>query len=86
MHIFNGADYNRRRDNKRLLSQLDRVKMVMADGKWHTLKGISDTTGDPAPSVSAQLRHLRKPKFGGYTINKQHLQSGLYIYQMETAC
>ena len=86
MHIFNGDDYAPGRDNKRLLPQLDRVKNVMVDGKWHTLAHISKATGDPAPSVSAQLRHLRKPKFGGHTINKQYLNDGLYIYQMELAC
>ncbi|MFU8773205.1 MAG: hypothetical protein ACNA8H_12390 [Anaerolineales bacterium] len=86
MHLFNGDDYTPQRDNKRLLSQLERVKLVMSDGKWHTLAGIATTTGDPAPSVSAQLRHLRKPRFGGHTIAKQHLNAGLYIYRMEPSC
>ncbi len=65
--MFNGPDYVEARDKQRLLNQRDRVFSVMADGVWRTLEDITRATGDPHASISAQLRHLRKPRFGGHT-------------------
>ena len=45
------------------------VWRVMADGKWHTLKEISDASGFGEASVSAQLRDYRKTKYGGHTVD-----------------
>jgi hypothetical protein len=39
-------------------------------------------TGAPPASVSAQLRHLRKPRFGGFTVEKRYLRDGLYTYRV----
>jgi hypothetical protein len=54
----------------------------MKDSQWRTLSGIADMTGDPEASVSAQLRHLRKERFGKHTVRRRHLGSGLYEYQV----
>lgn len=79
---FNGADYKRSRDHARLTGQIQRVYNAMLGSGWKTLSQISILTGDPEASVSAQLRHLRKPRFGGHTIEKRHLGNGLYEYRM----
>jgi len=79
---FNGADYVPGRDDPRLHGQLLRVWSFMRDGRWHTLREISDATGDPHASVSTQLRHLRKPRFGSYQVNREHVGRGLYRYQL----
>lgn len=79
---FNGADYVPDRDNERLSNQLYRVWDCMVDGKWRTLNQISVATGDPEPSISAQLRHLRKPRFGGHTIERRYCGNGLYEYKL----
>lgn len=79
---FNGADYVPERDNSRLKSQLDRVRSCMTDGEWRTLEQISAITGDPPASISAQLRHLRKDRFGAHTVNRKHEGNGLYKYQL----
>ena len=79
---FDGADYNPERDNVRLGGQLLRVWAVMSDGLWHTLPQISRATGDPEASVSAQLRHLRKDRFGAHTIEKEYINNGLYRYRL----
>lgn len=79
---FAGSDYNHGRDSSRLSGQLLRVHGVMKDGQWHTLSEISCATGDPEASVSAQLRHLRKPRFGGHEIEKRYLGEGLYQYRI----
>lgn len=82
MDRFNGSDYRPERDDVRLTGQLLRVWGVMAGGAWRTLDEIATLTGDPAASVSAQLRHLRKPRFGGHTVEKEHRGNGLYLYRV----
>lgn len=82
---FNGADYIAERDNPRLGAQIARVFEAMKDGQWRTLRQIESMTGDPAPSVSAQLRHLRKTRFGAHTVNRRHLGVGVYQYQLEVS-
>jgi hypothetical protein len=38
---------------------------------WLTLHELSRLTGYGEASVSAQLRHLRKPRFGGFAVEKR---------------
>ena len=82
---FNGADCIPARDDQRLTNQLRRVFGLMQDGKWRTLGAIELATGDHAPSISAQLRHLRKARFGGHTVNRRYLGEGLFEYQLVVA-
>jgi hypothetical protein len=79
---FNGSDYVPTRDDVRLRGQQLRIWELMRDHRWRTLQQISEATGDPEASISAQLRHLRKPRFGGFTINKEHLGNGLFQYRI----
>jgi hypothetical protein len=79
---FAGADYNPERDNARLGAQLLRVWSVMSDGLWHTLPQIAQATGDPEASISAQLRHLRKDRFGAHTVEREYIRNGLYRYRL----
>ena len=82
---FNGADYVHGRDAKRLTGQLLRVWEAIKDGQWRTLGEIARATGDPEASVSAQLRHLRKERFGGHVIERRHrgaASHGLYEYRL----
>jgi hypothetical protein len=79
---FNGPDYDPDRDDERLTSQSIRIFDLMKDGQWRTLRQIASMTGDPESSVSAQLRHLRKPRFGGHAVNRRHIKNGLNQYQL----
>ena len=38
---------------------------------WFTLDELSKLTHYPPASISAQLRHLRKPEYGGYAVEKR---------------
>jgi len=40
-------------------------------GTWLTLDELAKLTQYPPASISAQLRHLRKPQFGGYEVEKR---------------
>jgi hypothetical protein len=79
---FNGSDYVPDRDDGRLSGQLLRIWELMKDSQWRTLSEISEITGDPPASISAQLRHLRKERFGSHTIEKTYLGNGLYNYRL----
>ena len=79
---FDGDDYIPERDNIRLTGQLLRIWNVVIDNQWHTLSEIAQKTNDPEASVSAQLRHLRKPRFGGDTVEREHVSNGLYKYRV----
>lgn len=79
---FDGNTYSHERDSARLGEQMMAVLSVMADGKWRTLASIASETNAPEASVSARLRDLRKPRFGGYTVNREYVRRGLYQYQL----
>ena len=40
-------------------------------GTWLTLDELAKLTHYPPASISAQSRHLRKPEYGGYAVEKQ---------------
>jgi len=79
---FDGDDYNDQRDRKRLKTQIERVFKAMKPGRWMTLDDIVAITGDPHASVSAQYRHLQKPKFGKHKGEKRYIGNGLYEYRL----
>lgn len=83
---FDGPAYDARHDFKRLTGQIERIFSLMSDGKHRTLDEISRATGDPPASVSAQLRHMRKPRFGSHCIEKARRgdpSKGLWEYWLE---
>jgi len=82
---FDGSDYNPGRDDGRLTAQYDRIFNVMNDGVARTLSQIAKRTGDPEASISAQLRHMRKARHGGHTVEKQHIGEGLFAYRLVVA-
>ena len=82
---FDGADYVPTRDDPRLSVQYWRIFFLMRDGEWRSLPAIQRATGDPPASISAQLRHMRKRRFGGHTVNRRYLGEGLYEYQLVVA-
>jgi len=80
--MFDGETFNKDRDGKRLNKQQRAVTEVMLDGKWRTLKHIAMTIGAPEASVSARLRDLRKPRNGGYIVERRYITKGLYEYRV----
>lgn len=64
-----GAGINSRRAQREVLTPL----MLVAGraGNWLTLRELATMTGYGEASISAQLRHLRKPEFGGFRVEKR---------------
>lgn len=78
--MFDGSDYKPELDQVRLTGQLKRIYDFMSDGQWWSVQEISNFTGDPENSVSAQLRNLRKLRFGGHTIERERKGNPKYGY------
>jgi hypothetical protein len=82
---FNGPAYEPAHDHARLTGQILRVWHCMRDSRWRTLGEIAAVTGDPQASVSAQLRHLRKEKFGAHVVERRargDRERGLFEYRL----
>ncbi|NLT36791.1 MAG: Rrf2 family transcriptional regulator [Methanomassiliicoccus sp.] len=79
---IDGAYYDEAQDGARLTTQLERVRHVLEDGRWHTVAAIAQLIDAPEPSVSAQIRNLRKEENGGYTIETKRAGGGLFVYRL----
>ena len=69
-------------DVPRLMSQREKIKTYLSTHQWYTLAEIEAYTGYPQASISAQMRHLRKPKFGRYQIAKRRRTPGTWEYRL----
>lgn len=73
-------------DASRLSAQRDRIRNVMLaasiTNRWLTLGEMSETLESvydcrfPEASISAQLRHLKRPENGGYCLEKRRRGAG----------
>ncbi|MBU8921229.1 MAG: hypothetical protein KOO63_05370 [Bacteroidales bacterium] len=85
---FNGPVYEPVQDHSRLYKQHEVIRGYMLyayrhGSGWRTLAEIEKATGFPQASISAQLRHLRKPRFGSYAVDKRRRRdAGLWEYRV----
>lgn len=84
---FDGVHYEPKKDHERLTGQLkDIYECLLADGGWMTIAEICCYCADhfdgryPEPSMSAQLRNLRKERFGGHDIQGRY-RNGTRIFE-----
>lgn len=69
-------------DHVRLSGQLEKVKALMADEQWRTLKEIAVAVHGSEAGVSARLRDLRKAPLN-MIVERQRLNDrGLWIYRV----
>lgn len=75
---YDGDVYDPKRDDVRLGRQLWDIWEIMRHGRsrWWTLHELQVATGHPQASISAQLRHLRKDRFGNHEILKRRRMNG----------
>lgn len=77
-------------DDVRLGRCLAAVRDIMADGQWRTFDEIQallhrrEIVASEA-GVSARLRDLRKPKFGGMAVEKRRRTEGVWEYRLTAA-
>jgi hypothetical protein len=84
---FDGDTYDEERDQQPLKKQLQAVAVIMADHQWRTLEELAESVtlriGRRASeaSVSARLRDLRKPRFGGKTVERRAKPGAKRLFQ-----
>jgi hypothetical protein len=71
-----GPAYDSGLDRQRLSDQHVRIRDFCLVGGWHTLGEIEAALGYPQASISAQLRHCRKARFGSYRLDKRRRNGG----------
>lgn len=86
-----GPCFEPQRDARRLATQRERLLALLRaqpPGSWLTLEEMRLSlerlyrTRFPEASLSAQLRHLRKPAFGGWRVEKRRRHGGLWEYRL----
>ena len=84
-----GPSYDERVDGARVRRQMEDIRDYMVylsnysePFAWRTLAEISKALDYPEASVSAQLRHLRKERFGAYQVDKRRRTSGTWEYRV----
>ena len=72
-----GPAFDPKKDGVRVGKQHEVIRdFMLTQNEWLTLAEIENAVDYPQASVSAQLRHLRKPKFGAYRVEKRRRTSG----------
>ena len=80
--FFDGETYDHARDQVRLGKQAYAVFNVMQDGRWRSLRQISDAAGCPEASASARLRDFRKERFGSHAVERENRGGGNWWYRL----
>jgi|GEM_PF-3290259 len=84
MSLFDGdGDDEGDKKDDRLATLVARVFFLMSDRHWRSLGDIGEKAGGSEASVSARLRDLRKPRFGGHTVERRLVGGGLYAYRLQ---
>lgn len=69
-----GPAYDSVLDGERIRRQMQTIKEYMLQEEWKTLQEMENMLHYPQASISAELRHLRKVRFGGYAVDKRRRQ------------
>ena len=77
-----GKNFSRARDGERLARQTRAVWNVMRVMGWRTLPELASVLDEPQQSISARLRDLRKPRFGGWDVQRQYEGNGVWAYRV----
>ena len=70
-------------DKAKMESNRAAVLALMLDGRERSLRMIRAECGfDPETEISARLRELRRPEYGGYEVKCWRFPDGVYRYQL----
>jgi hypothetical protein len=83
-----GPAYSPVLDGERIQKQHEVIRDFMlagvapAHGGWYTLAELHAKLSYPEASISAQLRHLRKERFGAYRVEKRRRNDSQWEYAL----
>lgn len=67
----------------RLNKQMAEVYEVVKDGRWRTPHELEELLAPVGwSSINARLRDFRKPRFGGYQVERRSCGGGLFEYRL----
>ena len=72
-------------DGARLNSLRERIRVLMVDGQWRTLREMQVVMGGEITGVSAKLRELRAKRHGAYAVDRRRVcdpRSGHWEYRV----
>ena len=82
---FDGPTFDYNQDHTRLKTALDRVAMLMRDGKPRTLREIADGAKTSEAGASARLRDLRPKwamRYNVAAVDSEKVSGGLWLYSV----
>ena len=83
--VFRETTFDPVIDRPRLDTLRGRVQETMKDGCWHKLSDLALCCGGSEAGVSARIRELRRPEYGGHNIIKRRVANGgLWEYKFST--
>jgi hypothetical protein len=78
-----GPAYDEAKDGKRIKKQHEVIRdFMLGNTNWFTLSELGSLLRYPEASISAQLRHLRKERFGSYLVDKRRRTVGTWEYHI----
>lgn len=83
---FDGPTFEPSKDGRRLGRQLKLVLGIMSDGGWRTLNELQEAVQVrygrriSEASLSTRLRDLRKPRFGGHSVERRRRDDARFEY------
>jgi hypothetical protein len=78
-----GPTYDEAKDGRRIKKQHEVIRdFLLNNQNWFTLSELHALLQYPEASISAQLRHLRKVRFGSYIVEKQRRTNGTWEYKL----
>lgn len=82
---FDGVTYDPDEDFTRLKTCLEKARYLMTHprGQWWTLRELAGATQSSEAGISARIRDLRKPRHGGFEVERKRLQGGLWAYRVK---
>lgn len=83
--LFDGKTYDPKFDRDRMENLLGRVWDALAGFRWWTLAELKTECGGSEAGVSARIRDLRKPRFGGHIVERRRRgdpSRGLWEYRL----
>jgi len=79
--LFRGDSYDPEHDEKRLMRQLDLVRLHLLTGERWTLRRLADKVGCSEASASARIRDVRREGLGGaWQVHKDRRFGGVWEY------
>ena len=76
-----GPAFDEALDGKRVRTDIERIRDFMWGNGWWTLKALETVLDIPQATISADLRHLRKERFGSYQVDKvRRGEGGTWLY------